>query len=110
MLQLGVPGVYTLLRLMTRPHGQLTPQDRETEAGSGFDRLELTDGEVTDDEVSTNVFPILFRTYRYPWFSQRIIQASSPMNMMAQRWCVMVLWPSPVTAWPGEHDYGIYKP
>ena len=46
--------------------GQLTPHDRETEAGAGFDLRELTDGEVTGDEVGTNMFPILFRTYRYP--------------------------------------------
>ena len=41
---------------------QLTPHDRETEAGAGFDLRELTDGEVTGDEVGTNMFPILFRT------------------------------------------------
>jgi len=27
---------------------------------------ELVDGEVGDDEVGTNMFPILFCTYRYP--------------------------------------------
>ena len=56
---------------------QPTPHDRETEAGAGFDQQELTDGEVTGDEVGTNVFPIRFRTYRYPRFARRITGASS---------------------------------
>ena len=41
----------------------------------------LVDGEVTGNEVGTNVFPILFRTYRYPWFARRITRASSPTSM-----------------------------
>ena len=57
--------------------GQWTPHFRETKAGAGFDRRELVDGEVTDNEVGTNVFPILFRIYRYPRFAQRITGASS---------------------------------
>ena len=90
--------------------GPLTPHDRETEAGAGFDRRELTDGEVTDDEVGTNVFPILFRIYRYPRFTWRITGASSPASMVAQRRCAAVLRPSSAMAWPGERGYGIYKP
>ena len=71
---------------------------------------ELVDGEVTGDEVGTNMFPILFRTYRYPWFARRITGASSPVSMAAQQRCMVVLQPSPVMAWLGEHKYGIYKP
>ena len=70
----------------------------------------LIDGEVTGDKVGTNMFPILFRTYRYPWFAQRITGASSPASMVAQRWCVVVLQPSSMMAWPSERGYGIYKP
>ena len=70
----------------------------------------LTDGEVTGDEVSTNVFPILFRTYTYPRFARRITGASSLMSMAARRWCAVVLRPSSAMAWPGERGYGIYKP
>ena len=70
----------------------------------------LTDDKITGNEVSTNVFPILFRTYRYPRFARRITGASSPVSMVAQWWCVVVVRPSPVMAWPGEHGYGIYKP
>ena len=43
----------------------------------------LTDGKVTGDEVGTNVFPILFHTYRYPRFARRITGASSPASMVA---------------------------
>ena len=77
---------------------------------AGFDRRELTDDEVTGDEVSTNVFLILFRIYRYPRFARRITGASSPASMVAQRWCMVVLGPSPVMAWPCERGYDIYKP
>ena len=70
----------------------------------------LIDGKVIGDEVGTNVLPILFRIYRYPWFAWRITGASLPVSMMAQRRCVVVLWPSPVMAWPGEHGYDSYKP
>ena len=90
--------------------GQLTPHDRVIEAGASFDRRELADGEVTDNEVGTNVFPFLFRTYRYPRFAQRITGASSPASKVAQWWCAAVLWPSPATAWLGERGYGINKP
>ena len=107
---LGAPGIYTIEALTTRPRRSLTPHDREIEAGAGFDRRELADGKVTGDEVSTNVFPILFRTYRYPWFAWRITRASSPTSMVARRWCAVVLRPSPAMAWPGERGYGIYKP
>ena len=77
---------------------------------AGFDRRELTDDEVTGDEVSTNVFLILFRIYRYPRFARRIIGASSLVSMAAQWRCVVVHLPSPAMAWPGECGYGIYKP
>ena len=90
--------------------GQWTPHFRETKAGAGFDRRELVDGEVTDNEVGTNVFPILFRIYRYPRFAWRITGASSPASMAARRRCAVVLWPSPAKAWLGERGYGIYKP
>ena len=84
--------------------GQLTPHDRETEVGADFNWRELADGEVTSDEVGTNVFPIVFRTYRYPRLARRITRASSPVSM------AVVLWSSLTTAWPGERGYGIYKP
>ena len=42
---------------------------------------ELINGEVVGDEVGTNMFPILFHTYRYPWFARRITEASSPTSM-----------------------------
>ena len=90
--------------------GQLTPHDRETEAGVGFDRRELGDDEVTGDEVGTNVLPILFRIYRYPWFARRITRASSSASMVARQRRAVVLQPSSTMAWPGEHGYGIYKP
>ena len=70
----------------------------------------LADGEVTGSCVTTDVFPILFRTYRYPRFAQRIIGASSTVSMAARRWRAVVLWPSLVMAWLGECGYGIYKP
>ena len=70
----------------------------------------LADGDITGDEVGTNVFPILFHTYRYPRFARRITRASSLASMVARRWYAVVLQPSPAMAWPGEHDYGIYKP
>ena len=40
--------------------------------------------EVTGDEVGTNVFPILFCTYRYPRFARRITRASSLVSMAAR--------------------------
>ena len=90
--------------------GQLTQQFRETEVGASLDRRELADGEVTGDEVGTNVFPIVFRTYRYPRFAWRITRASSSASMVARWRCVVVLRPSLAMAWLGEHGYGIYKP
>ena len=44
----------------------------------------LADGDITGDEVGTNVFPILFHTYRYPQFARRINGASSPASMVAR--------------------------
>ena len=69
----------------------------------------LIDDEVTNDEVGTNMFPILFRTYRYPWFARRVTGASSPASMVAQWRRAVVLWPSPVMARPGERGYDIYE-
>ena len=71
---------------------------------------ELINGKVTDIEVGTNMFPILFRTYRYPWFARRITGASSPKSMAARCRRAVVLRPSPTMAWLGEHVYGIYEP
>ena len=88
----------------------LTPHVSESKQSTSFDRRELTVGEVTGDEVGPNVFPILFRSYRYPRFARRITGASSPASMVARWWCTVVLQPSPATAWPGERGYGIYKP
>ena len=70
----------------------------------------LTDGEVTGDKVGTNVFPIQFCTYRYPWFARRITGASSPASMVARQQCTVVLQPSPAMAWLDEHGYSIYNP
>ena len=70
----------------------------------------MTGEKVTGDEVSSNVFRILFRTYRYPRFARRITRASSPMSMVARRRRVVVLRPSLVVAWLGKCGYGIYKP
>ena len=70
----------------------------------------LTDGEVTGDSVTTDMFPNSTRTYRYPRLSRRITGASSLVSMAAQRRRAVVLRPSPVIAWPSKHGYGIYKP
>ena len=75
-----------------------------------FDQQELADGEVTGDEVSTHVFPILFRIYRYPRFARRITKASSPVSMAAQRRHAVVLRPSLAMAWLGKRVYGSYEP
>ena len=61
----------------------------------------LIDGEVTGDEVDTNMFPILFCTYRYPRFAPRITGASSPMSMAARQRHAVLLQPSLATAWLG---------
>ena len=69
----------------------------------------LTDGEVTGDEVGTNVFPILFRIYRYPRFARRITGATSSASMAAQRWCPVVDSSSPAMACPGKRGYNISR-
>ena len=88
----------------------LVPCISETEQSTSFDQRELADGEVTSDEVGTNMFPILFHTYRYSRFLWRITGATSATAMAAQQRRMVVLQPSPMTAWPGERGYGIYKP
>jgi len=45
---------------------QWDPHVSDTEQRCGLTSEELVDGEVGDDEVGTNMFPILFCTYRYP--------------------------------------------
>ena len=82
----------------------------ETEEGADFDRRELGNGEVTGDEVSTNMFAILFCTYKYPRFARRITGATSSASMASQRWCAVVLRPSLVMACSGKRGYDIYKP
>ena len=67
----------------------------------------LADDEVTGDKVDTNVFPNSFRIYGCPRLAQRFFGASS---MVAPWWHTVVLQPSPVMAWLGEHGYDIYKP
>ena len=52
---------------------------------------ELIDGEVVGDEVGTNMFSILFRTYRYPWFAQRITGARLSVSMVDRWWRTVVL-------------------
>ena len=84
--------------------------DSKTEQRQRFDLRELTDGEVTGNEVTTVVFPIITRIYWYPRFARRITGATSPASMVARWRCTVVLRPSPVMAWPGERGYGIYKP
>ena len=59
---LAAPGVYTIEALTTRPHGSLTPHVSESKQSTSFDQRELTVGEVTGDEVTTDGFPSSFRT------------------------------------------------
>ena len=89
---------------------QWDPHVSDTKQRHGLTRQELVNGEVTGDEVGTNMFPILFRTYMYPWFTRMVTGASSPASMAARRWRAVVLWQSSVTAWPGKCIYGIYEP
>jgi len=70
----------------------------------------LTDDKLVDGEVTGVVFFSLLRTYRYPWFAWRIIEASSPASVVARRQRAVVLQPSPIMPWLDEHGYGIYKP
>ena len=70
----------------------------------------LIDSEVAGDDVGTNMFRILFRTYRYPWFARRITVASSSTSIAARRQHVVVLRLSLAMVWLGEHVYGIYEP
>ena len=61
------------------------PHVSDIEQRRGLIGEELIDGEVTGDEVGTNMFPDLFRTYRYTWFARRVTGASSPASMAARR-------------------------
>ena len=70
----------------------------------------LTDGEVTDGSVTTDVFPNSTRTYGYPRFARRFTEASSSASMVAQRRGAMVSPTSLVMVSLGEHCYDIYKP
>jgi hypothetical protein len=45
------------------PAVNLAPHDSETEQRQCFDRRELADGEVTSDEVTAVVFPIITCMY-----------------------------------------------
>ena len=86
------------------------PLDRRTEQRRCYDRRELSDGEVTEDEVTVVVFPILMRIYGYPRFGRRIIGATSPVSMVTQCQCAVVHRPSSATACSGERGYDFYKP
>ena len=67
---------------------------RHTEQGRGLTGGKLVDSEVTDGEVGTNVFPILFRTYRYPRFARRITGMTLLASMAARRRRTVVNSPS----------------
>ena len=62
---------------------QRGPHVSDIEQRRGLISEELIDDEVVGDEVGTNMFPILFRTYGYPWFARRVIRASLPASMVA---------------------------
>ena len=100
----------------SKTDGQLGPASQrdshvsDTEQKRSLTDEELIDDEVADDEVGTNMFPILFHTYRYPRFARRITGASSPTSLVARWQCAVVLQPSPAMAWLGEHGYDIYEP
>ena len=82
------------------------PHNREIEQSTGLTGEKLVDGEVTGNEVGTNVFPILFRTYTYPRFAWRITEASSPESMVAWRRRASASPSSPMMVSLGEHCYG----
>ena len=65
-------------------------------ARRGLTGEKLTGGEVTGDEIGTNVFTILFRTYMYPWLAWRITEATLSVSMAARRWCAVADSLSPV--------------
>ena len=75
---------------------QRDPHVSDTEQRHGLTSEKLIDGEVTDDEVGTNMFPILFRTYRYPRLAWRITGVGSSTSMAARRWRVVADLPSSV--------------
>ena len=79
--------IKTSHRLRAEARGQRDPPISETKIGDGADRRELADGEVTDDEVTAVVFPIITRIYGYPRFGQRNTRATLLVSMAAQRWC-----------------------
>ena len=98
-------------RSIAGTRGSMGPtRQQHIEQGRGLTGEKLTDGEVTGGSVTTDVFPNSTRTYWYPRFARRSTEASLPVSMVARRRCTVVLWPSPVMAWPGKHGYGIYKP
>ena len=49
-----------------KPTDSWGPHVSDTKQRRGLTDEELVDGEVPGDEVGTNMFPILFCTYRYP--------------------------------------------
>ena len=110
VLQLGAPSPYTHGGWQRGPAVNSAPCASETEQSTGLTIEKLIDGEVTGDAIGTHMFPILFRTYRYPQFARGITRGSSLASMAAQRWHALVLRASPATAWPGERGYSIYKP
>ena len=69
----------------------------------------MTDGKLIDGEVTGVVFPSLLRIYWYPRLAQRIIGATSPASMAAQRWCAVAHSSSPAMACPGERGYNISR-
>ena len=81
------------------------PRNRETDQSTSLTGEKLIDGKVIGDKFSTNVFPILFGTNRYPRFARRIIEASSSASMVARWRCVVVLQPSSAMTSLGEHNY-----
>ena len=84
----------------TWPHSSVEP-----EQSTGFDRRELTGGEVTSDEVTTVVFPTPLRTRLYPWLARRITGVSSPASMAARQQHAVVSPSSPAMMSLGEHCY-----
>ena len=95
---------------MCGPWESTNPQVSHTEAERLLTGKKLADGEVTDSSVTTAVFPILFRIYRYPRFVWRITGASSPASRVARQRRIAASLSSPVMVSLGEHSYGIYKP
>ena len=66
---------------------------------------ELTDGEVTSDEVTNVVFPIPTCIYGCPWLAQRLAGASSMAVMAAWRRRALALQSFLATASSDETCY-----